>query len=66
MSTDPSQIRAQVDALLAELPDVPDAEGGMTRIAEFDIDDFDIDDVARRLEEAHEVLVNALESVEKG
>ena len=55
MNTDPEQIRAQIDALLAELPDV-DAEGA----------DVDIDAVGRRLEEAHQVLVQALESVEKG
>ena len=44
-----------VDAVLAELPDV-DAEDT----------DVDIDAVGRRLEEAHQVLVQALESVEKG
>ncbi len=57
MSTDPEQIRAQVDSLLAELPDAS-AEGGFGGM--------DIDEVARRLEEAHDVLVQALESVEKG
>ena len=56
MNTDPDQIRAQIAALLAELPD-PDS-GGST--------DADIDAIALRLEEAHELLVNALESVEKG
>lgn len=55
MNTDPEQIRAQVDALLAELPDA-EAEGA----------DVDIDAIGRRLEEAHQVLVRALESVEKG
>lgn len=58
MSTDPDQIRAQIDALLAELPDIT-PEGA-------DLVDVDIDDVAARLEEAHELLVRALESVEKG
>lgn len=57
MTTDPEQIRAHVDSLLAELPDAA-AEGGLRGMA--------IDDVARRLEEAHDVLVRALESVEKG
>ena len=55
MNTDPEQIRAHIDALLTELPDV-DAEGA----------EVDIDAVGRRLEEAHQVLVQALESVEKG
>lgn len=53
MNTDPQQIRADVDALLVDLPD---AESG----------DVDIEMVGRRLDEAHQVLVRALESVEKG
>jgi len=58
MTTDPDQIRAHVDALLAQLPGIaPD---------ESDLVDVDIDQVARRLEEAHDVLVQALESVERG
>ncbi|MET0704959.1 MAG: hypothetical protein ABWY93_35355 [Mycobacterium sp.] len=56
MSTEPEQIRAQVDALLAELPDT--SAGGLHGV--------DIEEVARRLDEAHDVLVQALESVEKG
>lgn len=55
MNTDPEQIRTEIDAVLAELPDV-DTEDT----------DVDIDAVGRRLEEAHQVLVRALESVEKG
>jgi hypothetical protein len=55
MSTDPDQIRAQIAALLAELPDPDSAEPT----------DADIDTIAARLEEAHELLVQALESVEK-
>jgi hypothetical protein len=58
MTTEPDQIRAQIDAALAELPSIG-AE--ITELA-----DVDIDDMARRLEEAHDVLVHALESVEKG
>jgi hypothetical protein len=59
MSTDPAQIRAQIAELLA---DVPDPEG-----ANFDeLAESDIDAVAARLEEAHDLLVRALESVEKG
>jgi hypothetical protein len=58
MSTDPDQIRAQLAKLLADLPD-PAAEDA-------DLADADIDAIAARLEEAHELLVRALESVEKG
>ena len=58
MNTDPEQIRADVDAVLAQLPSVgPDNP---------DVDGVDIDAAGRRLEEAHQILVNALESVEKG
>ena len=58
MNTDPELIRADVDAVLAQLPSVgPDSP---------DVDGVDIDAVGRRLEEAHQILVNALESVEKG
>ena len=56
MSTEPDAIRARIAALLAELPDI---EGPGS-------DEVDIDGVAARLEEAHELLVQALESVEKG
>ncbi len=58
MTADPERIRAEVAALLAELPDIT-AEGT-------DLAALDIDAVAARLEEAHDVLVRALESVEKG
>ena len=58
MSTEPDQIRAQIAALLADLPD-PAAEG-------VELADADIDLLAARLEEAHDLLVRALESVEKG
>ena len=51
MSTEPEQIRAQIDTLLATLPDSgPGA---------------DLDAVAARLEDAHQVLVRALEAVEQ-
>jgi hypothetical protein len=56
MSIEPDEIRARLAALLAELPDV-DGPGSA---------DVDIDALAARLEEAHELLVHALESVEKG
>lgn len=57
MNTDPQQIRADVDAILAELPGI-DPDAGLT--------DLDIDAVGRRLEQAHQILVDALESVDKG
>ena len=59
ISTEPAQIRAQIDDLLAGLPDVAaDREGQLV--------EGDIDEIARRLSEAHDVLVRALESAEKG
>ena len=57
MTTDPEQIRAEITTLLSELPDVT---ADATEQAA-----LDIDAVATRLEEAHDVLVRALESVEK-
>lgn len=51
MATEPDHVRAQVDAVLAGLP--TDTES-------------DLDEIMRRLDEAHDVLVHALESVEKG
>ncbi len=54
MSTDPEQIRSDIAALLTDLPD-PAAEG---------TESADIEVVAVRLEQAHELLVRALESVE--
>ncbi|GAY19288.1 hypothetical protein [Mycobacterium sp. shizuoka-1] len=58
MNTDPEQIRTDIAAVLAQLPAV-DADSA-------DITAVDIDAVGRQLEEAHQILVNALESVEKG
>jgi hypothetical protein len=55
MSTEPDEIRARIAALLAELPDI---EGPGSA-------EVDIDSVAARLEEAHDLLVEALESVER-
>ncbi|MCV7354752.1 hypothetical protein [Mycolicibacterium fluoranthenivorans] len=54
MSTDPEQIRTDIAALLAGLPD-PAVVG---------VESVDIDAVAVRLEQAHDLLVRALESVE--
>jgi hypothetical protein len=61
MSTDPDQIRAQIAELLADVPD-PAQEGSKLD----ELADSDIDAIAARLEEAHDLLVHALESVEKG
>ncbi|HSS24116.1 MAG TPA: hypothetical protein VLL82_06880 [Mycobacterium sp.] len=58
MNKDPDQIRADIDALLAQLPDPADAENGPS-LAE-------LEEIARRLAEAHDVLLQALESAEKG
>ena len=56
MSTEPDAIRARIAELMAELPDL---EGPGSA-------EVDIDSVTARLEEAHDLLVQALESVEKG
>lgn len=72
MNTDPHAIRAQVDAVLAELPRIEPGSADDTGFPD-DVDSTDtpddtstIDAVGRRLEEAHRILVDALESVEKG
>jgi len=57
MSTDPQEIRARIDALLAELPDPANSEKMPT--------ETDLEELARRLSEAHDMLVQALESAEK-
>ncbi len=51
MNNDPDEIRAQVAELLRDHIDAGDSE---------------LDVVAARLEQAHDLLVHALESVEKG
>ncbi len=61
MSTDPDQIRAQVAELLADVPDP--AQDGVNLD---ELPEADIDVIAARLEQAHDLLVRALESVEKG
>ena len=61
MSTDPDQIRAQIAELLADVPDPAQEGSTFDQLAE-----SDIDTIAARLEEAHDLLVRALESVEKG
>jgi hypothetical protein len=60
MTAEPDQIKARIEALLAELP-------GDAELAELPDDCGRLwDELARRLEEAHDMLVHALESVEKG
>ncbi|QUR67461.1 hypothetical protein [Mycobacterium spongiae] len=62
MTIDPEQIRAEIEALVSQLPDPADfsadTENGPS-LAE-------LEDIARRLSEAHDVLLTALESAEKG
>jgi hypothetical protein len=58
MNIDPDQIRAEIEALVAQLPDTADAQNGPS-LAE-------LEEIARRLSEAHDVLLRALESAEKG
>ncbi|WP_165604348.1 MULTISPECIES: hypothetical protein [Mycolicibacter] len=58
MNTEIDDVRERIAALLAELP-------GEAELAELPAHS-DLNALAQRLEEAHEVLVAALESVEKG
>jgi hypothetical protein len=58
MTTDPDEIRARIDAVLAELPDLADRENLPAEAG--------LEEIARRLSEAHDMLVQALESAEKG
>lgn len=58
MTIDPEQIRAEIEGLMAQLPDPADATGGPSL--------EELEDIARRLSEAHDVLMRALESAEKG
>lgn len=55
MTIDPDQLRADIDALLAQLPDSDDRPS----LA-------DLEEIAQRLSEVHDVLLRALESAEKG
>jgi hypothetical protein len=57
MNTDPEEIRARIDAILAELPDPADPEKLPS--------EADLEELARQLSEAHDMLVHALESAEK-
>ncbi len=65
MTTDPDKIRAEINALLAQLPDPAD----ITAVTAESADGpslADLEEMARRLSEAHDVLLRALESAEKG
>ncbi|OBG74060.1 hypothetical protein A5714_05150 [Mycobacterium sp. E2462] len=61
MTIDPDQIRAEIDTLLARLPEPGDAENPDVQPS---IEE--LEEIARRLSEAHDVLLRALESAEKG
>ena len=58
MNIDPDQLRAEIDALVAQLPDAADPERQPSL--------GELEEIARRLSEAHDVLLRALESAEKG
>jgi Tfp pilus assembly protein PilO len=58
MNSEIDDVRERIAALLAQLP-------GEAELAELPAHS-DLNALAQRLEEAHEVLVRALESVEKG
>lgn len=61
MTIDPDQIRAEIDALLARLPQPGEGEDP-ENVPSLD----ELEEIARRLSEAHDVLLAALESTEKG
>jgi hypothetical protein len=58
ITTDPDQIRARIAAVLAELADHADAENAPA--------EAELEELARQLSEAHDMLVQALESAERG
>ena len=64
MNIDPDQIRAEIDALVAQLPDPADPQN--TENPENGPSLVELEEIARRLSEAHDVLLAALESAEKG
>ena len=64
MNIDPDQIRAEIDALVAQLPDPADQQN--TENPENGPSLVELEEIARRLSEAHDVLLAALESAEKG
>ena len=60
MNIDPDQLRAEIDGLLAQLPQAGDPEN-----PENEPSLAELEKIARRLSEAHDVLLRALESAEK-
>jgi hypothetical protein len=64
MTIDPDQIRAEIDVLLAQLPDPGDLDNAEKEPLESRL--AELEGIARRLSEAHDVLLAALESAEKG
>ena len=58
MNTAPDEIRARIDAILAQLPDPANVENMPA--------EADLEEMARRLSEAHDMRGQALESAEKG
>ena len=64
MTIDPDQIRAEIDALVAQLPDPADLQNPEN--PENGPSLAELEEIARRLSEAHDVLLQALESAEKG
>jgi hypothetical protein len=57
ITTDPDEIRARIDTILAELPDPANPERMPS--------EADLEELARQLSDAHDMLVQALESAEK-
>ena len=57
ITTHPEEIRARIDAILAELPDPANPEKMPS--------EADLEELARQLSAAHDMLVQALESAEK-
>ena len=64
MNIDPDQIRAEIDVLLARLPD-PGVQQNLEN-GPRELNLAELEEIARRLSEAHDVLLQALESAEKG
>ena len=64
MNIDPDQIRADINALLAQLPAAGHPENPGNPEDEPSL--AELEEIARRLSEAHDVLLQALESAEKG
>ena len=64
MNFDPDQIRAEIAALLAQLPDPGDKLNLENGPRELKL--AELEEIARRLSGAHDVLMQALESAERG